>query len=66
VAGPGVAPGRPGLWDLAEHWPTRSCRPRYRAGHTGLMKASWAPAAPAMCSVTKGRVELPCLKGTTR
>ena len=29
--------------------PVRSCRPRYRTGHTGLMKASWAPAAPAMC-----------------
>lgn len=27
---------------------TSSCRPRYRTGHTGLMGASWAPAAPAM------------------
>lgn len=35
-----------------------SCRPRYRAGRTGLMKASWAPAKPAF-QVTKGRVELP-------
>ncbi len=32
-----------------EHWLTRSCRPRYRAGRPGLMEASWAPAAPAMC-----------------
>jgi hypothetical protein len=28
--------------------PAASCRPRYRAGHTGLMRASWAPAAPAI------------------
>ena len=26
----------------------RSCRSRYRAGRAGLMKASWAPAAPAI------------------
>ena len=29
--------------------PASSCRPRYRTGRTGLMGASWAPAAPAMC-----------------
>jgi hypothetical protein len=29
--------------------PVRSCRPRYRAGLTGHMKTSWAPAAPAIC-----------------
>ncbi len=37
---------------------TFSCKPRYRTGLTGLMRASWAPAAPAI-RVTKGRVELP-------
>ena len=29
--------------------PPASCRSRYRAGLTGLMKASWAPAASASC-----------------
>ena len=27
VAGPGVAPGCPGLWGLDGHWPTRSKQP---------------------------------------
>ena len=36
--------------------PASSCRSRYRSGHSGLMKASRAPAPPA---VTKGRFELP-------
>jgi hypothetical protein len=49
MAGPGGAPGLRSLWHSTEHWPTRSCRPRYRTGHTGLMKTSRAPAAPAMC-----------------
>ncbi len=63
MAGPGVAPGGPGLWGPAEHWPTRSCRPRYRTGHTGLMGASWAPAAPAISNQGEIRTPKPC--GTT-
>lgn len=55
--------GGPGLWGPAGHWPTRSCRPRYRTGHTGLMKASWAPAAPAMSDQGESRTPMPC--GTT-
>ena len=39
--------------------PASSCRSRYRAGQTGLMKASWTPAAPAMLKVAKGRLALP-------
>ena len=48
--------------------PPASCRSRYRAGLTGLMKASWAPAASAMptcCRVAKARVELACPMDTT-
>ena len=48
--------------------PPASYRSRYRAGLTGLMKASWAPAASAMptcCRVAKARVELACPMDTT-
>ena len=48
--------------------PPASCRSRYRAGLTGLMKASWAPAASAMptcCRVAKARIELACPMDTT-
>jgi hypothetical protein len=34
--------------------PPASCRSRYRTGLTGLMKASWAPAAPAMYFSSQG------------
>jgi hypothetical protein len=39
--------------------PPASCRPRYRTGHTGLMKASWAPAAPAMFFSDQGESRTP-------
>jgi hypothetical protein len=39
--------------------PPASCRSRYRAGQVGLMKPNWAPAAPAIVKVAKGRFALP-------
>ena len=65
VAGPGVAPGSQAYEAPNEHWPTRSCRSRYRTGRTDRMKVSWAPVAPAM-SVAKARVELACPKRARR
>ncbi len=61
--GSGGCARRSRLMGPAEHWPTRSCRPRYRTGHTGLMGASWAPAAPAISDQGESRTPMPC--GTT-
>ena len=47
-------------WALAH--PRSSCRSRYRAGHAGLMRAGWAPAAPAMMS-SQGESRTPTPRG---
>ncbi len=44
--------------------PPASCRPRHRAGHTDLMRANWAPAAPAISDHGESRTPT-ALAGST-
>ena len=65
VAGPGVAPGSPGSCDAVEPTPSAQLQAPESNRARRAYETQLGTCRVCNLSVTKGRVELPCPKGTT-